>query len=134
SLGPAAVVADRHAQNAAQRAPDLEAEIAGLEIALLQMLKGALGIVLGMAREMDLAVFPDNLAALVGQYAGVEMVSVGRQLGVAKVHRDPVLRGAIEQRARRRVWHFALEPGIDFRLVRHVPALKEPGERKLRID
>ena len=28
------------------------------------MLEGALGIVLGMAREMDLAVFPDNLAVL----------------------------------------------------------------------
>src|SRR5260221_5452903 len=59
-LRPAPVVADRHAEDTAKRAPDLEAEIAGLEIALLQMLKGAFRIELRMARQMKLAVISDN--------------------------------------------------------------------------
>src|SRR5215203_3476735 len=41
-LGPAPVVADAHADDAAEHAPDREAEVARLEIALLEMLMGTL--------------------------------------------------------------------------------------------
>ena len=44
SLRPPPVVADRHAEDTAERAPDVEAEIARLEVALLQMLERALCI------------------------------------------------------------------------------------------
>lgn len=55
SLGPAAVVADAHAHDAAETAPHLEAVIAWLEITLLQVLVRAAGLRLGMAGQMHLA-------------------------------------------------------------------------------
>ena len=133
-LRPAAVVAYRHAEDTAKRAPDIEAEIAGLEVAFFQMLEGAFGIELRMARQMNLAVFSDDLGGSIGEDAGVEMVSVRRQFGIAKTHSHLVPSGALEQRLRRRVRHLALEPAIDLGLILHVPARKECGERQLRID
>src|SRR5262249_14413786 len=40
----------------------------------------------------------------------------------------------VEQRTSRRIRHFALEPGVDVRLIGHVPAREEGGERKLRVN
>src|SRR5205823_2380442 len=40
-LRPAPIIADRHAKNATERTPDVETEIARLEVALLQMLERA---------------------------------------------------------------------------------------------
>src|SRR5882672_11887014 len=85
-LRPAAVIADRHAKDAAKRAPDLEAEIAGLEIALLQMLKGAFRIELRMARQVNLAVFTDNPSGFIGEDGGVEMMPIRRQFSIAEAH------------------------------------------------
>src|SRR5882757_11394590 len=85
-LRPPPVVADRHAKYTAKRAPDVETEITRLEVALLQMLKGALGIKLRMARQMNLAVFSDNPGGFIREDAGVEMVSVRCQFGIAKAH------------------------------------------------
>src|SRR6266436_6342385 len=48
-LGPAAVVADAHAEDTAKCPPHRKAEIARLEITLLQMLEAALRVILGMA-------------------------------------------------------------------------------------
>src|SRR5215213_10676734 len=59
-LGPAAVVADAHAKDAVEHAPDREAEVAGLEIALFQMLVAALRVVFGMAGQVHLAVAADD--------------------------------------------------------------------------
>src|SRR3546814_6430163 len=50
-LGPAPVVAEAHAEDAAHRAEHRESQIARLEIALLQMLEGPRRLVLGMARQ-----------------------------------------------------------------------------------
>jgi hypothetical protein len=66
-LGPAAVVADQHAHDPAHGAPDGKAEVARLEIALLEMLEGAFGVELGMAGKVDLAVLADDPAGLVDQ-------------------------------------------------------------------
>src|SRR3546814_20730615 len=55
-LGPAAIVADPHAVNAAHRPPDREPEVARLEVPLLEVLPGALRLVLGVAGPMPLAV------------------------------------------------------------------------------
>ena len=86
-LGPAPVVADAHAHVAAERLEHREAEIADLEVALLEMLERPLGLVLGMARQMDLAVLADDLAVALDQDRGVEApdppVLVG-ELGVAQ--------------------------------------------------
>ena len=83
-LGPAPVVADAHAEDAAHGAPDRKAEIARLEIALLQMLVGALRVELGVAGQMHLAVLADDRAGSVDQDRGVEVMAVGRQLGIAE--------------------------------------------------
>ena len=133
-LRPAPVVADRHAENAAEHTPDIEAEIAGLEVTLLQMLEGAFGIELRMTRQMNLAVLSDNLTGFIGEDAGVEMVPVRRQFGIAKVHGDLVVRGALKKRLGRHIWHLAFEPGIDLGLILHIPARKERGECEFRID
>ena len=62
------------------------------------------------------------------------MMAVGRQFGIAEIHRHPVLRRTLEQRPGRRVRHLALEPGVDLGLILHVPARKERRQRQLRID
>src|SRR5581483_6939919 len=91
---PAPVVTDRHPENARHRAPDRETGIARLEIALLQMLERTIGIELRMSRQMRLAIFADNLRRAVSEDAGVEMMSVRRQLGIAEAHCYSVFGGA----------------------------------------
>src|SRR3712207_7593796 len=59
---------------------------------------------------------------------------LGGELGVAEGHRDAVLLGALEQRARRGVRHLALEPEVGLGAVLVAPAREEGGERELRID
>src|SRR5581483_10735307 len=66
-LGPAPVIADAHAEYAAHEAPHREAEVAGFEVALLQVLVAALPVELGMARQMHLAVLADDGAAAVDE-------------------------------------------------------------------
>ena len=44
-----------------------KAEIARLEVALLQMLKGALGIELGVAGQMHLAILADEFSVAIDQ-------------------------------------------------------------------
>src|SRR5579875_2894862 len=53
-LGPAAIVANAHADDRVTKPPDPEAVIADVEIALFEMLKRSLGQMVGMARQMDL--------------------------------------------------------------------------------
>src|SRR5437764_15037259 len=55
-LGPAPVVADAHAHDRVLHAPDAEAFVPDIEIALLEMLKRRLRQMLGMAGQVDLAV------------------------------------------------------------------------------
>src|SRR5680860_1186182 len=59
-FGPAPVVADAHADDAAERAPYPETGIARLEVFLLQMLEGAFRIKLVVAGQVGLAVRADN--------------------------------------------------------------------------
>ena len=61
-------------------------------------------------------------------------MAIGRELSVTEGQSDAVLGSLLEQRTRRRIGYLALEPGIDFRLIGHVPAREEGGERELRID
>src|SRR5262249_21752004 len=93
-LGPTAVVADAHAEDAAHHAPDLEALVADLEVTLLQVLERRLGQVLGMTGQVDLAVAADDLALGVDQDRGVEPTCAARllrELGVAEIESDAQL-------------------------------------------
>src|SRR5258708_3594920 len=83
-LRPPPVVADRHAKDTAKRTPDVETEITRLEVALLQMLERALGIELRMTRKMNLAVSSDDPSGSIRQDAGVEIVPVRCQFGIAE--------------------------------------------------
>ena len=115
-LRPAPVVADAHADIAAEGAPDRKAEIARLEIALLEMLKRIVRPVVGVAGQMHLAVFADDRGILVHQDRGV--VAVGRavllrKFGVAEIEADAERLCGLEQRPRRRARHFAFEKAVE---------------------
>src|SRR3546814_7987401 len=71
-LGPAPVVTDAHADLGSHGRPDTEALVADLEILLLKVLERRLRLVVGMARQMDLAVTADDAARLVDQHRGIE--------------------------------------------------------------
>src|SRR3546814_10609982 len=80
------------------RAPDREAEVARLEIALLQVLPGTLAVVFGMPRQVYLAVLADDLPGVVDQDRRVEAVTLLGQLGIAEVEADAEFLGLLEQR------------------------------------
>src|SRR5262249_59308813 len=85
-LRPAPVVADAHAEDAAERAPGRKPEVPRLEVALLEMLVRALGVEILMAGQMHLAVLADDAAPLVHQDRRVEVIALRRELGVAEAH------------------------------------------------
>ena len=133
-LGPAPVIADAHAEDAAHEAPDRKAEVARLEVALLQVLVRALLVELGVAGQVHLAVLADDGALLVDQDRGVEVVPVRRQLGIAEAHAHAVLGRPLEQRPGGGVRHLLLEPEIGLGAVLVIPAREERGQRQLGID
>ena len=98
------------------------------------MLESALGIEFRMAGQMGLAIFADDLGRFVGEDAGVEVMAVRRQLGIAEAHRHLVFGRAGKQRHRRRIRHLALEPGVDLGLILHVPAREKRRQRQFGID
>ena len=135
-LGPAPVVADQHADAAAQRLPHREAEVAHLEIALLQVLELALGLVLGVAGQVDLAILADDRARIVDQDGRVEAAgfpALPCKLRVAEVKGDAEGGGLLEERPGLRAGHLRLEERIHLGVVEQ-PARKERGQRELRID
>ena len=136
-LGPAAVVADAHAEDAAQGAPHRKAQIADLEIAFFQVLEFPRGVVFGVPGKVHLAVLADDRPRLVDQDRGVVAAHPARlfgQLGIAEAEPQPHGAGRIEQGLGFRARHFPFEPGIDLRLVLHVPPRKEGGQRELGKD
>ena len=136
-LGPAPVVADAHADDGVHEAPDPEPLVADIEIALFEVLERRLRQVLGMPRQMDLAIAPDDAARRIDQDRGVVMPRLALllgQLGIAEIKPDPEFPGEIEQRPRRRVRHLALEPAVDLVLVGHPPARKKRRQRQFGKD
>ena len=129
-LRPAAIVADAHAEDAALAPPDRPAEIAGLEIALLQMLPGAAPVQFRMARQMDLAVFANDPAPI-HQNGGIVAVPIRREFAIAEIEGDIGLLRRLEQRAHRVVGHRTLEVPVHGGDVFLKVARKESGERHL---
>src|SRR5205814_4980665 len=83
-LGPPAVVADAHAHDRTAIARHRPAEVADLEVALLEMLKRAPRLVLGVAGQMDLAIREDDTASRVDENRRVVAMTVPGLLGVAE--------------------------------------------------
>jgi hypothetical protein len=99
------------------------------------MLERGLGLVLGVSRQVDLAVLADDRAVRPDEDRGIEAPTLGRELGIAEVEADPQLFGLVEQGLRllRRNAFFKVLR-IDVGLVLHPPARKEGGERELGKD
>ena len=87
-LGPASVIADAHAHDAVEGAPHREAQVAHVEIALLEMLEGAVGLVLRVPREVDLSILADERSPAVHQDGRVVAPGPARFLRRARRSRD----------------------------------------------
>src|SRR5207249_3426411 len=130
-LGPAAVVADAHADDGAAVPRDGPAEIAHLEVALLEVLERAPRLVLGVAGQVDLAVLEDAAAARVDEERRVVAMAIGRLLRVAEAEAEAEPPRLVEERLRFRPGHLGLEEGVDLGLILHPPARKERRQREL---
>src|SRR5262249_28973338 len=136
-LRPAPVVADAHSDDAAEAAPHREAEIAGLEVALFEMLMLASGLRRVVAGQMNLAVLADDRAGLVDEDRCIEAPLPARlecELGVAEIETDREPGSLLEEGAGLRPRHVVLEPRVELRFVLDYPARKEAGQRQLGKD
>src|SRR5215467_10153000 len=134
-LGPAAVIADAHANKRAEAAINGPTQVADLEIALLEVLKGARRLVLCVARQVNLAILADNLTSLVDEDRGIKAAGAARllgQLGIAQMESESEASCFVEQRAGFGAGHLALEKSVYLLLVLHEPAWKEGGEGEFR--
>ena len=121
-----------------RRADHREAEIADLEIALLQMLHLAARIVFGVAGQMHLAVFQQDIAVRVDQDRGVEpalahlagLVGLHRLFRVAEMEADAVFARRGEQRRGFVRRHRRFEPAVRLGDVLVVVAREERGQRQ----
>jgi hypothetical protein len=99
------------------------------------VLEGPPRLVLGVPRQVDLPVLADHAPALVNEDRRVEApggsAAVHAQLGIAETEPDTESACLVEERARLRPRHLALEEGVHLALVFHPPAGKERGEREL---
>ena len=132
---PAPIVADQHAADRVHEPPDAKAEVADLEVLLLEVLERRLRFVVRVAGQVHLAVLADQAAVRADEDRRVVAVIVRRELGVADVEADAELARLVEQRPRLRARHFALEiAAVDLRRILHPPAREERGEGELRED
>jgi hypothetical protein len=131
---PAPVVADAHAEHAVEHTPRRKAEVAGLEIALFEMLVTAVRIEFVVTGEMHFAVLADDHPRLVHQDRRVEMMPVGREFRIAEAHGHGDALCLLEQRPGGGARHVALEPDVRFAAVLGVPARKEGGQSQLWKD
>ena len=136
-LGPAPVVADAHPDQPAEQPPDAEAEVADVEVALLEMLERSGRLVLGVAGQMDLAILPDDAAD--GVHEDRRVVAAGDagllgDLRVAHTEREAQAARLLEQGLGLRPRHLGLEERVDIALLPHVPAREERRQGQLRED
>ena len=108
-LWPAPVVAQRDAHDTAECPPHAEALGGLLEIAPLEMLERALGLVLFVPRNVHLAVFGEEGALPIDEDGGVEAVPVRGEFGVPQVEADAEALGFVEERLRLCGGHLGLE-------------------------
>jgi hypothetical protein len=93
---------------------------------------------LRVPRQVNLPVLADDAPALVHENGRVEASrrspAVHAQLGIAETEPDAESPRLVEDWARLRPRHLALEEGVDLALVFHPPAGKERGEGQLGKD
>ena len=115
-------------------ADDGEAEVADFEVALFQMLNRAFGVELGMAGQVNLAVFQHDLAGGVDQDGGVVVVPVRGAFGVAEVEGQVEAAGGIEERGGFVGGEAGLEPKVGLGTVFKIVPGEKGGERQFGKD
>jgi hypothetical protein len=66
-FGPTAIIANAHADIAAEGTPNWKAQVARFEIPLLQMLEWVIWSVIGMPRQVHFPIFADHRSCLIDQ-------------------------------------------------------------------
>ncbi|MEY9916600.1 hypothetical protein ABIF99_002915 [Bradyrhizobium japonicum] len=131
---PAAVVADHHAHDrmgpGRARAESGKAEVAIVEIALLELLVARAFARLDRARQMHLAIAAEDLAVAIDQDRAIITPAIRGQLGIADIEADAQRARTVEQFCHGRVRHAALEIVVE-RVAFEQPAREEGGEGKL---
>jgi hypothetical protein len=98
-FGPAPVVADAHADDRILHPPHPKALVADVEIALFEVLERRLGEMLGVPRQVDLAVAPDDMPRRINEDRCVVMARLATfpgQLGIAEIEADAELSREVE--------------------------------------
>src|SRR5580692_9943947 len=101
------------------------------------MLKRIVRPVIGMAGQMNLAVFADDCAFLVDQNRRVVVMGLAAlplKLGVAQIKSYAERLGGLEQRPGCRARNLPFEEAVDLGIVLHPPARKEGRQRQLWVD
>ena len=133
-LGPAPVIADRHADVAANKVPHPKSQVPHFKVQFLEMLVTAFGIEVAVAGQVYLAILAHNRSIGADKNCGVKASFAPVLLDpfrITKIEGDPVLARCVEQGLGVRAGHFGFVVAVDFRLVLHVPAGKEGREGKL---
>jgi hypothetical protein len=136
-LGPAAVVADHHPDEPAERRPHAESVRPRLEEVALGVLERAVRLVILVARQVHLAVPGDDGTVALDEdlrvvpvAPAVDRVRLG-QLGVPQAEADAEPPGIVEQRLRLRPRHRPLVVVVELGDVVDEPAGEERRQRQL---
>src|SRR5439155_5098764 len=125
-------LADQHSDDGVHEAPHSEPEVADLEVLLLKVLEGRLGLVLGVPRQVHLAVLADDRAVGADEDRSVVAMLVGGELGIADIKPNSQLLRFGKQGLRLRGGYRRFEIlAVHLPLVLHPPALEEGGEGEL---
>jgi len=133
-FGPAAIVADQHANDAVEGAPNGKAEIAWFEILLFKMLKRQMRPVVRMARQMDLSIFAENLAVRPHDNGCVVAPAVADGFGIAEIEADAAFGRRFKQRAGVGIRHLVFEKPVGL-ISALIPVAREKrGQRQFGED
>ena len=130
-LRPAAVVADAHADGRVRGLPNGKSQVSHRKVLLFQMLQRRAVDGLRIARDMNLAVFADDVAIAADQDARVVLHAL-RKFGIAQIEADPLIARRIEERTSQGARHFGFEECLHLRRIVDGPAREERGQRQFR--
>ena len=128
---PAAIVADTHADLGVLGLPNLKAFVTHIEIFLFKMLKGRLGFVIAVTRQMDLAITTDDICLSIDQNRGIKAPPVFGELGVTQIKPDRQFARGLEQH--RGLWsgHAGFKVALLGLLLGHPVTRKKRRQRQL---
>jgi len=133
-LGPAAIVARGHPDDPVKGPVDRETLVGFLEVAALEMLEWAPGLIVVVPRDVDLSIFGDDASVSLDEDRGVEPFTLGGEFGVSERETNAEPLGVIKERLCLCARHFGFVVVVVFRDVFSEPTGEERCERKLWKD